>query len=116
MKRIRIQDQGVGASVPGSRYFRPTRETQTLSASSSARRKPVSAGSSRCHVSLARSLPRGRDALQDEHHAGRTMRADDRYSHASRNSSFGESCSIDRADRNSSRSFHRGPSTWRQPR
>ena len=45
-----------------------------------------------------------------------TRRDDDRYSHASRNSSFGESCSIARANRNSSRSFRRGTSTWCQPR
>ena len=65
---------------------------------------------------LARPLPRGRDALQDLHHARPDQPRRDRYSHASRNSSFGESCSIARANRNSSRSFHRGPSTCRQPR
>jgi hypothetical protein len=47
---------------------------------------------------------------------GRTSMDEDRYSHACRNSSFGESCSIARANKNSSRSFQRGPSTVRQPR
>ena len=47
---------------------------------------------------------------------GRTSMDEDRYSQACRNSSFGESCSIARANKNSSRSFQRGPSTVRQPR
>lgn len=47
---------------------------------------------------------------------GRTSRDEDRYSQACRNSSFGESCSISRANRNSSSSFQRGPSTVRHPR
>jgi hypothetical protein len=42
---------------------------------------------------------------------GWTRRDEDRYSHASRDSSFGESCSIARSNRNSSRSFQRGSST-----
>ena len=46
---------------------------------------------------------------------GRTSRDDNRYSHACRNSSFGESCSIARANRNSSRSFHSPVSIDRQP-
>lgn len=37
---------------------------------------------------------------------GRTTRDEIRYSHANRNNNFGLSCSIARANRNSSRSFH----------
>jgi hypothetical protein len=44
---------------------------------------------------------------------GWTRRDEDRYSHASRNSSFRESRSIARSNRNSSRSFQRGSSTCR---
>jgi hypothetical protein len=44
---------------------------------------------------------------------GWTRRDEDRYSHASRNSSFRESCSIARSNRNSSRSFQWGSSTCR---
>jgi hypothetical protein len=38
---------------------------------------------------------------------GRTSMDEDMYSQACRNSSFGESCSIARANKNSSRSFQR---------
>jgi hypothetical protein len=47
---------------------------------------------------------------------GRITRAEIRYSHASRNSSSGESCSIARASRNSSSSFNSSVVGARQPR
>jgi hypothetical protein len=46
---------------------------------------------------------------------GRTTRDEIRYSQASRNSTVGESCSIARANRNSSSSFRSMLSIARQP-
>ena len=110
---------GVAAAGPVSSHARrvhPSTASTASSASSSACRCGVSSGATRSHVSLrARSravATRSRIFTTP----GRTSRDDDRYSHAWRNSSFGESCSIARANRNSSRSFQRGGSTCRQPR
>ena len=106
----------VGPVPSQASRVRPSSGSGTSIPSSSARRKPVSIGSSRCHVSLRARFRAAATRSRTSTTPGRTRRDDDRYSHASRNSSFGESCSSARANRNSSRSFHRGRSTWCQPR
>ena len=113
---------GVAATGPGPQPRQPraarARDRPTSSPSSSA---PAAAGQQRARPASGlrlRPLPRRRDALQDVHHARAGSPATEiRYSHASRNSSFGESCSIARANRNSSSSFHStARPTARQPR
>jgi hypothetical protein len=95
---------------------RPSTGSTVSSESSSALRCGVSSGATRSQVSARARSRAAATRSRTFTTPGRTSRDDDRYSHACRNSSFGESCSIARANRNSSRSFHRAASTCRQPR
>jgi hypothetical protein len=61
------------------------------------------------------TIPRRGNALQHFDHSGPDHRTEIKYSHATRNSSFGESCSIARANKNSSSSFHSVAPIDRQP-
>ena len=88
---------GGGLDEPGRRQ-----------ASQPAHRRPVSTGVRSGVVSYRARSRAAATRSRMLTTPGRTRRDENRYSHASRNSSFGESCSIARANRNSSRSFQRG--------